>query len=273
MALTDHHVHLYPDAVNRDPVAWAAAAGEPHWERLCTRRRRDGSPVQEFPDLDTLLRDLDSAGIARAVLLGWYWEQPASCAAQNRFYAECVRLHPDRLAAYATFHPAAAPAAVEAELRRARDEGLSGVGELSPQSVGSSLDSPAMQAALALSASWGWPVNLHVTDPRGRPYPGKIETPFADFERLARAYPQTRFVLAHWAGGFDVRHLANVRVDTAAAPLLYGSAAWAMRGATALADQVLFGSDYPLRLQPGIPAATGLAAFAAEAHACLNTNL
>jgi len=267
MALTDHHVHLYPDAVNRDPAAWAAAAGEPHWARLCTRHRRDGSPVQEFPDLATLLRDLDAAGIARAVLLGWYWEHPASCAAQNRFYAECVRLHPDRLSAYATFNPAAAPPSVETELHRSRDEGLSGLGELSPQSVGAALDSPAMQAALALAAAWQWPVNLHVTDPRSRPYPGKIETPFADFERLARAYPQTHFVLAHWAGGFDVRHLPNVQVDTAAAPLLYGPGAWSMRDATVRADQVLFGSDYPLRLQPGISAATGLAAFANEARA------
>jgi uncharacterized protein len=267
MALIDHHVHLYPDAVNRDPVGWAAAAGEPHWARLCTRRRRDCSPVQEFPDLATLLRDLDAAGIARAVLLGWYWERPASCAAQNRFYAECVRLHPDRLSAYATIHPAAAPAEVEAELHRARDEGLSGVGELSPQSVGASLDSPALHAALALAAAWRWPVNLHVTDPRGRPYPGKIETPFADFERLVRAHPQTSFVLAHWAGGFDVRHLAKVQVDTAAAPLLYGPAAWAMRGATVRAEQVLFGSDYPLCLQPGRSVGAGLATFAAEARA------
>lgn len=267
MPLTDHHVHLYPEAVNRDPAAWAAAAGEPHWALLCTRRRRDGSPVQEFPALATLLRDLDAAGIARAVLLGWYWEQPASCAAQNRFYAECVRLHPDRLAAYATVHPAAAPSAVAAELHRARDEGLGGVGELSPHSVGATLDSPGLHAALTLAAEWRWPVNLHVTDPRGRPYPGKIETPFADFERLVRAHPQTSFVLAHWAGGHDVRALQNVQVDTAAAPLLYGPAAWAMRGATVRADQILFGSDYPLRLQPGHPAATGLATFATEARA------
>ncbi len=266
MASVDHHVHLYPDAVNRDPVGWAAAAGEAHWARLCTRRRRDGRPVQEFPDLETLLRDLDAAGIDRAILLGWYWEHSASCAAQNRFYAECVRRHPDRLSAYATFHPASPPAEVEAELRRARGEGLGGVGELSPQSVGAALDTPAMQAALGLAASWGWPVNIHVTDPNGRAYPGKIETPFADVERLALSHPQVDFVFAHWAGAFDVRPLPNVRVDTAAAPLLYGSAAWALRGTTVRPDQVLFGSDYPLCLQAGQSAGAGLAGFAAEAR-------
>ncbi|MEY4489591.1 MAG: hypothetical protein RIQ79_2099 [Verrucomicrobiota bacterium] len=230
------------------------------------RRRKDGRPVQEFPDLATLLRDLDTAGIDHAILLGWYWEQSASCAAQNRFYAECVRRYPDRLSAYATFHPAAAQAAVEAELQRARAEGLCGVGEISPQSVGAALDTPAMEAALGLAADWRWPVNIHVTDPHGRAYPGKIETPFADMERMALSHPGVNFVLAHWAGAFDVRHLANVRVDTAAAPLIYGEAAWTMRGNTVRNDQVLFGSDYPLCLQAGLSAGEGLVSFAAEAR-------
>ena len=44
------------------------------------------------------------------------------------------------------------------------------------------------------------PVNLHVTDPASRPYPGRVETPLADFARLARAWPQVSFVLAHWGG-------------------------------------------------------------------------
>ena len=57
--------------------------------------------------MDELLRAMDAAGISRAVLLGWYWEKPATCAGQNRFYAACVRAHPDRLMAFATLHPAA----------------------------------------------------------------------------------------------------------------------------------------------------------------------
>src|SRR5580704_10473136 len=109
MGFIDCHVHLYPLEINRDPAGWAAAAGEPHWAALCTRRRKDGRPVQGFPDLDRLLLDLDAAGIERAVLLGWYWEKPESCRSQNRFYAECVKLHPDRLSAFATVHPRGSP--------------------------------------------------------------------------------------------------------------------------------------------------------------------
>ena len=264
--LIDHHVHLYPPELNRDPAGWASARGEAHWARLCLRRRRDGSPVQDFPDVEELLRAMDGAGVARAVLLGWYWEKAETCAWHNRAMAGWVRAHPDRLAAWATIHPGARAPDVWAALRRARDEGLSGIGELSPHSVGARCDSEGMVTALALASEWGWAVNLHADDPLGRAYPGKIATPAEDFLALAAAWPGVRLVLAHWAGGLDARGLGNVFVDTAAAPLTHGVAAWALRDRTARPEQVLFGSDYPLRLSPGLDAAGGLAVFAAEAR-------
>lgn len=264
--LIDHHVHLYPPELNRDPAGWAAAHGETHWARLSLRRRRDGSPVQEFPDVHELLRAMDAAGVARAVLLGWYWEKPETCAWHNRAMARWARAHPDRLAAWATIHPGAPASAVAAELHRARDEGLSGLGELSPHSVGARIDSEGMTAALALASRWGWAVNVHADDPLGRAYDGKIATPADDFRALARAWPAVRFVFAHWAGGLDVRDLRNVWVDTAAAPLTDGPAAWARRGATVRPEQVLFGSDYPLRLARGADAAAGWADFAEDAR-------
>lgn len=265
--LIDHHVHLYPAELNRDPAGWAEARGETHWARLCVRWRKSGEPVQEFPDVDGLLRAMDGAGVARAVLLGWYWENHDTCAWHNRAMAGWVREHPDRLAAYATIHPGAAAEVVTSELRKAREEGLSGLGELSPQSVGVGMVTEGLTAALGLAAQWGWPVNLHVTDPAGRAYPGKIETPAEDFFALARRWPTVKFVLAHWAGGYDVREHRNVWVDTAAAPLIHGDAAWAMRGRTVRPEQVLFGSDFPLRLRPGADAAAGWAEFAGEARA------
>jgi predicted TIM-barrel fold metal-dependent hydrolase len=266
MALVDHHVHLYPAELNGDPAAWAAARGEALWARMCVRKRRDGSSVQEFPSVDELLRAMDGAGVARAVLLGWYWEKAETCAWHNRAMAGWVAAHPDRLAAWATFHPGSGAGEVRAELRRARDEGLGGLGEISPHSVGAGIGSEGMRAALGLAEEWGWAVNLHVTEPRAKPYPGMVATPEEDFRKLARDWPRLEFVLAHWAGGFDVRDLSNVRVDTAAAPLIYGEKAWALRGLSARAEQVVFGSDYPLRLRPGGSAAEGWADFAGEAR-------
>ncbi len=198
MRIIDAHVHLYPAEVNRAPAAWAEAQGERHWATLCTRVRKNGRPVQGFPDVDGLLRAMDEAGVERAVLLGWYWENPASCVWQNRFYADCVRAHPDRLSAFATLHAGAGTAAVLAEIRRAADDGLCGLGELSPHSQGFSVEDDTWQAALALAGELDLPVNLHVTEADGKNYPGKVATPLGDFLAMARAHPRTRFILAHW---------------------------------------------------------------------------
>jgi predicted TIM-barrel fold metal-dependent hydrolase len=266
--IIDTHVHLYPPEVGRDPAAWAAAQGESHWAALCTRRRRDGRPVQTFPTIDRLLRDMDAAGVEKSVLLGWYWEKLETCAWQNRFYAQCVKAHPDRLAAFATIHPAAG----RAEIRRAHDEGLRGIGELSPHSQGCAMDDPALAAALVLAGELRMPVNLHVTDPHAGRYSGRVETPLEDFVRLAKAHPSVTFILAHWGGGLLFREtspaarrdLTNVVYDTAASPLSYDDRIWRTVFDVVPPAKVLFGSDYPLILYPKTETEPGWRSFLAE---------
>jgi len=267
----DCHVHLYPPEVNRDPAGWAAAQGEGHWAALGTRRRRDGRAVQGFPEIGGLLGAMDAAGVERAVLLGWYWQNPASCVWQNRFYADCVRAHADRLSACATLHPAAGRAAAMAEVRRARDDGLCGLGELSPHAQGYSPGDPVFREALAFAAELRLPVTLHATDPDGRPYPGRVATPLEDFVRLAGEFPAVRFVLAHWGGLLPLRipaaaALRNVYYDTAASPLLYDEKIWARFVSAAGPGRVLFGSDFPLNIYPAIEVEPEIKRLVAEAR-------
>ena len=270
MPIIDAHIHLYPDEVNRDPAAWAAAAGEPHWATLCLRQRKGGQPVQTFPSVDELLRSMDAAGIARGVLLGWYWERLTTCRMQNRFFADCVRAHPDRLSAFAAVHPGEGEAAMLAELAWARDHGLIGVGELSPHSVGWAVDDALLHALLARAGEWDLPVNLHVTEPESRDYPGKVETPLAEIVQLVRNHPRTTFILAHWGGRLPLVRSEpmpdNVYYDTAASPLLYPQSIWREFCARVPEDRVLFGSDHPLNLYPGIDARPDLARLVAEVH-------
>lgn len=258
MRIIDAHVHLYPPEVNLTPAAWAEAHGERHWATLCTRVRKNGQPVQGFPGVAELLRDMDAAGIERAVLLGWYWENHDTCVRQNRFYAECVRAHPDRLSAFATLHPAAGVEAVKDEIRRAVGEGLCGLGELSPHSQGVAIDDPVWREALVMAGELGLPVNLHVTEPQSKNYPGKIETPLGDFVRMAREFPATKFILAHWGArlpldselGSQARACANLFYDTAATPLIYGREVFRKMIDAVGAKRVLYGSDHPLNLYP-----------------------
>lgn len=270
MPIIDAHVHLYPPEINRDPAGWAAVQGEPHWATLCTRRRKNGQPVQAFPSVDELLREMDDSGVERAVLLGWYWQHSASCRLQNRFYAECVRAHPSRLSAFATLHPGDGLDAALDELKRARDDGLIGVGELSPHSVGWAMNNPVLSAVLQRAGEWGMPVNLHVTETDSRDYPGKVETPLSDFVAVAQAHPQTDFILAHWGGRLplvlDESLPPNVWFDTAATPLLYDQAIWRKFVAKVGAERVLFGSDFPLNLYPSIDAEPNMTRLVAEVH-------
>jgi hypothetical protein len=270
----DGHVHLYPPEVNRDPAGWAAANGESHWATLCTRRRRDGRPVQSFPDVRGLLAAMDAAEVERAVLLGWYWETPASCRRQNRFYADCLRHHPDRLAAFAAVHPAMGGEGIGEEMRRARGEGFAGLGELSPHAQRYRPNHPGLGVALELAAEWEWPVNLHAADPAGRAYPGRVPTPLEDFLELAARFPRVRFILAHWGGLLPLRLPdaalpPNLYYDTAASPLEHGAEVWGKMLAAAGAERVIFGSDFPLNLYPRLDAEPNLARFAAEARGAL----
>lgn len=216
---------------------------------------------------------MDAADVERAVLLGWYWEMPDTCVWQNRFYASCIRAFPDRLSAFATVHPAAGRDATLAEVRRAREDGLIGLGELSPHSQGFRVDDAVFEALLDLAAELHLPVNLHVTDPASRPFAGRVETPLDDFGRLARSFPRTTFILAHWGGllplvdpTVSATALPNVYYDTAASPLLYDADVWSRVLPAVGVDRVLFGSDFPLNLYPRLDQQPSLARFVAEAR-------
>lgn len=272
--IIDSHVHLYPPELNVDAAGWAAVHEEPHWATLCMRRRADGRPAQTFPSMEELLREMDGAGIARVVLLGWYWQKPETCAWQNRFFGRCVRAHPDRFMAFATLHPRAGHWPTLQEMHCARDEGLIGIGELSPHSQGYALDDGVFEEVLTLAADWKMPVNLHVTDPDGPAYPGRVETPLADFTKLARAFPQVTFILAHWGGLLPLRdagalQFKNLFYDTAASPLTYDASIWRRFVDTTGPDCVLFGSDYPLNLYPKLDAAPTMSRLIGEARTAL----
>jgi len=205
---------------------------------------------------------MDAAGVTKAVLLGWYWERPETCQMQNRFYAECLRAHPDRLAAFAAIHPAMTPG----EVAWAEDSGFAGLGELSPHSQGVGLRDRTIRAMVEEAGRRKLAVNLHVTDPKSKRYPGWVETPLADFVQLAHDFPETNFILAHWGGGLawsaEAAALPNVWFDTAASPLLYGPEVWAK----AKSERVLFGSDYPLVLYPQVNSEPGFGGLIAEAR-------
>ena len=253
--IADAHIHLYPPAVAADPAAWAAPRGESYW--LACVQPVTGPILQGWPTLHQLLRDMDAAGVERAVIQSWYWENHDTCAESLAWSLAWIAAHPDRLFAFAPFNAKGGQRALDL-LDRALESGCLGIGELNPPAQGYAYDDPVFDQALRRAAQANAPVAIHVSEPAGRPFPGKIETPFPALIALAQRHPDTRFIFAHLGGLLPFHELnphtrkalANVWYDTAAVPLLYDSSVYRKLCDAIDYRRILFGTDYPLRTFP-----------------------
>ena len=136
-------------------------------------------------------------------------------------------------AALGCVHPPAGWALHEAE--RCLAAGLHGLGELAFYDT--DLDNASLDPVCRLCAEADRPLLLHTNEPVGHQYPGKAPMTLAALYALVGAHPATRLVLAHMGGGLffyslmkkEVSQvLANVWLDTAAAPFLYRPRAYAL---------------------------------------------
>jgi uncharacterized protein len=258
MPIIDAHIHAYPPEVFADPVKWGTAHREPWWT-YCVAPPHQRT-LQGWATPDQLLRDMDAAGIDQVVMLGWYWENQATCELQNSWFIDWHRAHPDRVQAFACINPAAGRPALEAA-ERALDAGLCGLGELLPQAQGGDLLDDNWSRTFALAAARGVPVNPHVTDPLSIT-PGSCTkpTPLQPYVEMVKAHQATTFILAHWGGGLPFYELnprlrplfKNVYYDTAASPLLYDHSVYRRVVDIVGAERILWGTDYPLFTHPGV---------------------
>lgn len=253
--IIDAHIHAYPPEVYLNPRQWGETHHEP-WFSACVAPT-DRPSIQGWADIDQLLRDMDAAGIDQVVMLGWYWENQATCELQNQWFLDWHQAHPDRIQAFATVTPNSGQAGRD-NVSHCLDAGFCGIGELLPQVQKFSLLDDSFAHLVELATAAQVPINLHVTDPLLPPGPGSIATPLENYVTMAEQFPAATFILAHWGGGlpfFELnprvkKHLRNVYYDTAASPLLYDKKVFRQVVDLIGADRILYGSDYPLRLHP-----------------------
>lgn len=246
----DAHIHLYSPSVYEDPVSWSNKRNERYW-RQCVAPE-SGPALQGWASVDQLLSDMDAAGVERAVILGWYWENAETCYENLSWQKEWITQHPDRLLAFAPFNANGGSASIDA-LKEAFDCGFKGIGEINPPAQGYSYDNETLDRALALAGELGAAVNFHVTDPTSHEYPGKIDTPINSLIHLAKRHSEATFIFAHLAGMMKLPHLkelTNAYLDTAAVPLLYSGDIYQTVIDQIGSDRILFGTDYPLRTFP-----------------------
>ncbi|MFM2310591.1 MAG: hypothetical protein RLY87_2713 [Chloroflexota bacterium] len=244
--IIDIHQHYLPERPN--------IPNEPRQDWLYADSR-----VQGYRDVGALLTDMDDAGIDQVVWQGEYFRSGDHCRERNRRVEAARSIAPHRLGAFASIQPMSADAIDE--IARARENGFMGVGELNVNAQGFSLRDKAVQRVFAQCERWALPVLLHVNEPVGPAYMGKVNNALLSAYELAARFPELRLIMAHWGGGLwwyeqipEVQQiLRNVWYDTAASFFTYpNTALMAQMAALVVPHKILFGSDYPLR-PPSVP--------------------
>lgn len=254
--IVDSHIHHYSEDIIRDPGGWGDRHDEMNWRRLVVGGE-GGRSIQGWATTGKLLEDMDEAGVDRVVLQGWYWEHQESCRLQNDWYIECFKSHSKRLIPFVSVQPRAGLGVLE-DLEYAYDCGAKGIGEVFPEAQGFSMEDPVWLRVVEWAIDRGWPITMHVTEPVGHDYLGRVDAPLREYLWLAQRYPELKLILAHWGGLLPFYEFnpvvkeafKNVYYDTSASPLLYDSRVYRAVIDAVGVDKVLFGSDYPLRVLP-----------------------
>ncbi|MGC9029177.1 MAG: amidohydrolase family protein [Desulfomonilaceae bacterium] len=248
--IIDFHIHLFPHDV-RD-----------HREKYCTRDRGFAaiyaSPKARIASDTEIIQYLDDAAIDKGVVFGFPWGDPDLVRRNNDEIWDFAQRHPGRIIPFAVLSSEDMAAAGK-EAERTLGNGFAGLGELAFYDLGWTAPLAAgMQPVLDAAAALGKPVLLHVNEPVGHQYPGKIAIDFASLLEMIEANPSVTFILAHFGGGVFVYHLMpEVRaalqrtyLDTAASPYLYDPRIFQVASDIMGEDKILFGSDYPLLSLP-----------------------
>jgi len=245
--IIDIHTHFYP-AIDSSLEDWAKVRNENYWATLLLNKPDGKNYLQGFPTEKEFLESMDKANVSHAVIQGCYWENTKTCEELNEQILDFALRNKDRLSAYVTINPADKKAS-EHILKKAREQGFCGVGELCDSVQKFEYSSGDFFYLAKICEEYSLPICIHCSDNHGKNYKGKIFTDNDSAFELAKKIPDLKFIFAHFGGGEifrDAPKLSNVFFDTAASSLLYGTSVWGK----SLEHNILFGSDYPLRLYP-----------------------
>ena len=244
--IIDCHVHLLPTRVRQDRAPF------------CDSDRAFGSLYRsekaKLASEDDIIAYLDRSGIDKAVVFGFPWEDPDLVRLNNDEVWAFHQQRPDRILPFAVLSAGAADTN-PGEAQRTLDAGFAGIGELAVYHGGwTAQDLDALDPVLTLAAQHNAPVMIHVNEPVGHDYPGKIPVDFGALVRTIEAHPDVDFILAHLGGGVFVYSLmpevasvlARTYLDTAASPFLYDPRIYSIVGTIMGSEKILFGSDFPL---------------------------
>ncbi|GIW08766.1 MAG: hypothetical protein KatS3mg060_3571 [Dehalococcoidia bacterium] len=162
LAIWDAHTHIFPPEI----VTARETVDDPYFRALYA------TPRSRLADGPALLRLLDEAGVARAVIAGWGWGDLRRCQQGNDYLLDQAARCPARFIPFVTAPPRAGDAALR-EIERAAAGGARGVGELMPDGQDVAPDDQALDPIIELATDLGLVVLIHASEPVGHRYPGK----------------------------------------------------------------------------------------------------
>jgi uncharacterized protein len=248
--IIDCHVHLLPHDVRQDRSQFI--------HRDFAFASLYSSEKAKLASGDQIIEYLDTSGIDRAVVFGFPWVDPDLIRRNNDEIWDFHQQNPDRVIPFAVLSPMGNESdSLEAE--RTIADGFAGIGELAMYHGGWSAENlEAISTCLNVAEKAGAPVMIHVNEPVGHSYPGKIPVDFQGLLRLITACPDLNFILAHFGGGIFFyglmpevsKILTHTYFDTAASPFLYDFRVFDVACRILGPEKILFGSDFPLLSLP-----------------------
>ena len=228
MQITDIHAHVFPD-----PIAGKASGSIGAFYQM---------PVRLEGTVGQLLEKEQEAGIEHACIHSVALT-PHYVESINRFIADTVKQHPDRLTGFGAIHPDCED--IPGLIREIRGMGLKGL-KIHPDMQKFALDSPAAMEMFA-AIEGELPIIIHTGDPRFQ-----YSNP-RRMKKVLDAFPKLVCVCAHlggWSEWDDASKMLtgyeNVYVDTS-------SSLYALNPEEARRlirchsrERVLFGADYPM---------------------------
>jgi len=243
------HTHIFPPDICR------------HRERYCTRdpwfNELYSNPRHRLVSAEDLLAEMDASGVTASVAFSFAWTDLGLIEETNNYILDAMHRYPQRIYGMAVLQPLSTSHAVY-ELERCAQAGMIGLGELMPHGQGYRLsDIHLLTPLMEVAHRYQLLVLSHCSEPVGHIYPGKGDVSLPDIVTFLTAFPDIRFIAAHWGGGLpfytlmpEIQHITtNVWYDTAATIYLYRNTIFPIVASLVGADRILFASDYGLLSQ------------------------
>ncbi len=247
--LIDFHTHIFPPDVCKRREHYCAR--DPWFASLYS------NPRIHLATADDLISEMDSSGVDISITFSFGWSDSSLIEESNSYVIDAIKRYPGRLYGMAVLQPGAGQRAVN-ELDRCARAGLIGLGELMPHGQNYRLNDIALLTpAIEVVRHYQLLVLSHCSEPVGHLYPGKGDVSLQDIVGFLTAFPDIRFIAAHWGGGLPFYSLmpeiqriaAHVWYDTAATIYLYQKNIFPIVSQLVGSNRILFASDYGLLRQ------------------------